>query len=388
MATPQLATPRNPIVDIASIVSQLVPTFVGSGTQKSKSSGSQTGSQMQTRSADPQALAATQAILQQAMTDVNDPAVTEKIVQDIMTKAAIQFSPVLASQRSAGLYNSNVVGMLGVEQQARATAAAAAAVLENRQRSLATARAAAGDLIQATGTTQNTSTISTGDSKQISTGPAVSPTASLGSLGALGVLAGGPRLFKAGKGLFDSLFGKDIPIPGKKPPIPGVSFDNLAEDTASYLGIDVGSPVSAGSDITTSFLEGSGSVTSEGAFALADEGFDFLSPAASDSLAFDFGGASEFFDFGADSASIGTDAFSAFDASGAFDALDLFGDAASAGEFAVESINGIDALDTAVNSFIEGGGEILDFGSEVIEGGSELVSGAFDLLDDAFGFFA
>jgi hypothetical protein len=142
MATETLPTPRNGVVDAAQIVASLAPSLLGAG-RKTERSGT------------TENLSANDAVLASVMGDINDPNVMRGVVDNIMTRAAQAFAPAYASEKSAGLYNSNVTSMLRDEYAARATGEASAAVLQHRSQAQQTAAAAAKTQAEGTKETVN-----------------------------------------------------------------------------------------------------------------------------------------------------------------------------------------------------------------------------------------
>jgi hypothetical protein len=142
MATETLPTPRNGVVDAAQIVASLAPSLLGAGKKTDRNSTTEN-------------LSANDAVLASVMGDINDPNVMRGVVDNIMTRAAQTFAPAYASEKSAGLYNSNVTSMLRDEYAARATGEASAAVLQHRSQAQQTAAAAAKTQAEGTKETVN-----------------------------------------------------------------------------------------------------------------------------------------------------------------------------------------------------------------------------------------
>lgn len=144
----------NPLGGIASLINVAAPLFLGSGTK--------TGSGTTTNKADPALLAILQGIVTQAQTNANDPKATESLVNDIMRKAAVAFTPVIGQSARSGLYNNSLLDQLAREQTANTTAAASKAVLDYKTSQQAIAANGAAQLINATGSRTTTETSGTG----------------------------------------------------------------------------------------------------------------------------------------------------------------------------------------------------------------------------------
>lgn len=128
-------------VNIAQLISALAPIFLGSGTQTTTGSPttntsagtsnvSANNSSITSNAIDPATLASLTGIANTATNNANNPGPnTDALVHNILTQSAQAFAPVIAQQNSAGLYNTSTLSLLSSEAQARATAAASAAVL-------------------------------------------------------------------------------------------------------------------------------------------------------------------------------------------------------------------------------------------------------------------
>lgn len=121
MAAGQVPVPRNQVVDIADLIGKLAPTFFGSGRTNSSTT------------ADPQAVANSNAAFQLAMGRAKSSAQADKLIQDILYRAQLAFAPVLGEEKAAGVYNSTTKLLLGQEAMSRATAAAGQAVLQHQE---------------------------------------------------------------------------------------------------------------------------------------------------------------------------------------------------------------------------------------------------------------
>lgn len=127
----------SPLVDASSVLSTLLPIFAGTGKTLSTTSGS------------PQANANEQSIIDQATANANNPALTDQLVQNIMTQASQAFAPVVAQQQSSGMYNTSTLQMLKDNAMARATQESAQTVLNYRTSQQQIADAASKNLLAA-----------------------------------------------------------------------------------------------------------------------------------------------------------------------------------------------------------------------------------------------
>lgn len=149
----------SPLVDASSVLSTLLPIFAGTGKTLSTTSGS------------PQANANEQSIIDQATANANNPALTDQLVQNIMTQASQAFAPVVAQQQSSGMYNTTTLQMLKDNAMARATQESAKTVLDYRTNQQQIADAASKNLLAA-----NQSKVS-----RTAASPASTPLALLGA---------------------------------------------------------------------------------------------------------------------------------------------------------------------------------------------------------------
>lgn len=117
MAAGELATPPNALAGFASAASSILPLIFGSGKTTSKTTS------------DPNAIAGLQGIANTATANSTDDSITTNLVNNIMRQAAIQFAPIVAQSKTAGLYNSSTLTQLASNAQSDATADASGAVL-------------------------------------------------------------------------------------------------------------------------------------------------------------------------------------------------------------------------------------------------------------------
>lgn len=116
--------PRNQVLDFADAASRLAPLLLGSGTTN------------QSYDVAPDVARSSDALMQLLTQRGTSTAQADKVIEDILYRAQLAFAPVLADEKKAGFYNSTVRTQLANEATARATAAAAQAVMEDQQRSL------------------------------------------------------------------------------------------------------------------------------------------------------------------------------------------------------------------------------------------------------------
>lgn len=127
---------------IAALLNVAAPLLLGSGKKTSTSTSTST--------VDPNLAALLQGIVGQAVTNTNDPKATEGLVNDIMRRAAIAFTPALGQAARSGLYNSSTIDRLAAENTATATAAASKAVLDYKTSQQQIATSGATSLLNAT----------------------------------------------------------------------------------------------------------------------------------------------------------------------------------------------------------------------------------------------
>lgn len=168
----------SPISDLTDVFSKLLPIFAGSGktTTTENSSGASINDE--------------QNVVNQAMANSNNPAMTDTLVQNIMTQAAQSFAPVVAQQNAGGMYNTSTLQLLKNDAMARATAQSSKAVLDYNTSQQQIADAASGRLLQA-------SKVGTK-----ATAPGLDPNITA-ALGAAGLASKGYSVAK-GTGLLDS----------------------------------------------------------------------------------------------------------------------------------------------------------------------------------------
>ncbi len=125
----------NGALNIAQLATALAPIFLGAGTKTTTQQPVTT-----TNSINPATLAGLTGIANTAQGNATNPAITQNLVNNILTESAQAFAPVIAQQSSAGLYKSSTLATLADESQARATAAASQAVLnyQTSQQQIAT----------------------------------------------------------------------------------------------------------------------------------------------------------------------------------------------------------------------------------------------------------
>lgn len=166
---------------VAQAIAQLAPIFLGSGKTTTN----------QNVTVDPGAIAGLRKTAADARANADDDTITSKIVDDIMRRAAISFSPVVGAEKQAGLYNSSTLRLLSDEAKSNATAAASKATLDYKTAQRQIATQADASIAQAT----------RGVSTTQSTGSTVPKSASLTALAALA----GTSLFKNKDDILDFL---------------------------------------------------------------------------------------------------------------------------------------------------------------------------------------
>lgn len=178
------------LVNIASLLQTLAPIFLGGGPQTSTTSGGTTTTKASSSVGNaPDILSAILGSVNTAASNAQDTTKTDALVANIMAESARAFTPTIAAQNSAGLYNSSTLSLLSGDARARATAASSKAVLDYQtgqqqiaQQGLSTVAANN----KSTTTEQATATPTSSTIKLQA--PAINPITSLLTLGG-GVLA-------------------------------------------------------------------------------------------------------------------------------------------------------------------------------------------------------
>lgn len=158
---------------LQSVLSTVLPAMLGAGNTTKKRASPEANAQAGT-----------------AFKSLTTPQDYTGQTADILTRAAQEFAPTLAFQHGAGLYDSTMTTQLSSETQARATAAAQQAILQDKTSRDNAAANLAGASMQANNDTTQGNSIDLGQ-----------------TLLAGGAMLAAPFLMKQGKGLIDSMFG-------------------------------------------------------------------------------------------------------------------------------------------------------------------------------------
>lgn len=257
------AVPPNQALSAVSAIGQLAPLVLGSGKQTTTSR----------TTSSPVATDALTRIINDSMYDANNPAVVDAMVQEILRKSALEFSPNQALEKQSGMYNTSTLQLMRDRAKADATGAAAKAALDFQTNQRGIAANAAGSLAQATRETTQTSKAA----------PAIPTWASLGIGGAM-----------AAKSLFSNA--KDITKFLEDP------FTNTKK---MLLEDEVGGDIGEG---TSNFVDG---IAAAGGFSLGGGTSDFTEGGSFGSFS-DGGGVDSFgsdFTDSAEGLAIGDDPF-------------------------------------------------------------------------------
>lgn len=177
----------NQLLDFSTLIKNLAPTFLGSGTTSTADTTS--GGTTTTQAGAGEGIDSLMAILQQMIPQITGTDATNNVVQNILNQAAIAFAPQRAAENSGGLYNSTALQSLQSEAMASATGQASQAVLAHQTAAAQIADAAAGNLTQATASKEvTTPTVSKSGTSVVA--PQVSPKIS-GALAGLLAATGG-----------------------------------------------------------------------------------------------------------------------------------------------------------------------------------------------------
>lgn len=185
---------------LASLVQTLGPTLLGSGKTSTTKSGTETDSgKSETTTMNPTSDALD--MLHQVFNNANGAATgtddMSGLINNIMSQAAMAFSPNLTLENSSGMYNTSMLKMLQMNEMGKATAQATDAVLKHRTAAQQIQSEASRGLLSATtGRTtvgSPTTRTSTGDGTS-QTAPVINPTAS-SAIGS--VFSGASALLKA-----------------------------------------------------------------------------------------------------------------------------------------------------------------------------------------------
>lgn len=150
----------NSVVDFAQTLSSLGPLLFGSGTTTEKTT--------------PGNMTDYTTLLNSILPTINDPSVTDGIVQNIIRQTQLKFAPIsFAGNNASGLYGSSNVAAMQGQFMADAVGQSSSAVLKARQDAMATAA----------GLVNNQSRATTSTSK--STTPGISPAISGGIAAAM-----------------------------------------------------------------------------------------------------------------------------------------------------------------------------------------------------------
>jgi len=187
------------------------------GTSVATTAGTTSSTSTSTQSPinDPALIAILKGLVDQSMNNANDPSKTADVVNDIIRKAQIAFTPTLGAEGRSGLYNSSTVSQLASESVANATSAASSAVLAYKTNQQQLAQQGATSLLNATqgktttGTTTGTTAGTTTTNETVAQSGAIPTQAS--SLLGLGLV--GAQAFSQRKKLLDllGLGGDDLP---------------------------------------------------------------------------------------------------------------------------------------------------------------------------------
>lgn len=134
---------RNPVADAADIASKLAPLLFG-----------KTGSSSSSGTVDPEVLAMSNNLLKLLQQKGTDKAAADGVIEDILYRAQLAFTPVLGEEKTAGVYNTTTKNLLAKDAINRATAASAEAVWKMQQASLDAAAQLAGSELKATSGTK------------------------------------------------------------------------------------------------------------------------------------------------------------------------------------------------------------------------------------------
>lgn len=152
------------VLNIAQLLNQIAPIFLGSGTTTDKTTGTTgtTGSTTGTTTAstvsgaNPNILQSMIDQMNQALRNATDPSAVKPIVDNIIQQAKIAFGPTLAGLPTSGIYNSTSLGLLAGNAAAKAASDAAAVVLNFETDQQRTAAGIGANLLTATKTTDST----------------------------------------------------------------------------------------------------------------------------------------------------------------------------------------------------------------------------------------
>lgn len=171
-------------VNVSQLIASIGPLITGTTTNQSGTSTQTTTSNV------PNSLL--QALLDQyntASSNATNPAITQGIVDNILSQAAKAFTPTIGAQNSSGLYNSSTLSMLDSYAQAQATAQASSAVLNYTTSQQQLAQAAAQNLIADTRSTTTTGATQQQTVKLPSIGGSTLLQGGLGIVGSIGAKA-------------------------------------------------------------------------------------------------------------------------------------------------------------------------------------------------------
>lgn len=161
----------NPLVDLSTVLQNL---FLGKG-----QSTSETGT-VKSRADEP-VIDRLKSLMDEAITNSNNPTAVQPIVDKIIKDATIAFSPQLAREASSGMYGSTARQMLANQAAGEAASAASGAVLNYKTGQQQIATQAGNALVNATKTT----TTQTG--QRAATNPAIPGGISSLAAGGLGL---------------------------------------------------------------------------------------------------------------------------------------------------------------------------------------------------------
>lgn len=165
---------------LQSVLSTVLPSLLGAGNTTKKRASPEANAQATT-----------------AFNTLTKPQDYTGQTADILTRAAQEFAPTLAAPHAAGLYDTTMLTQLSNEAQARATAAAQSAILQDQTARANSAANLAGASMQANNDVTQGNTI---DLRQ--------------TLLSGGAMLAAPFLLSKGKGLIDGIFNTTAANPG------------------------------------------------------------------------------------------------------------------------------------------------------------------------------
>jgi hypothetical protein len=134
-----MAEPRNAMLDMADFTSKIAPLLFG---QK------ETGSSF--AEVNPVAFGQSQDLINLLTQRAVDPNIADGVIQDILYRAQLAFTPVLGEEKVAGMYNTTTKQQLAKDAVNRAAAASAQAVFTMQQQALQTASEIANTNVKST----------------------------------------------------------------------------------------------------------------------------------------------------------------------------------------------------------------------------------------------